>query len=337
MTAFYQVSPKTQLRRLRNLAYRALTKYGLNVSKIRLLGSDFNTVYQVVADGERYILRVCRPDSGHGPEELRSEALWLKALNHDSDLLVPKPIMNLADEVVTTVSAPGVPEPCHVVVFSYVPGIDLARRLTSDTVEQVGVLLATLHEHTATWMPPPEFRVRSLNRIFIYDDPSFEYQEPSLFAALPDALELGDRQKELFTEALAEVQAVLDQLYEGSEAARVIHNDVHQYNVKVYRRCLGLTDFEDLMWGYPIQDLATTIFYLYSYPEFPAWLRALKQGYAAVRPVPFHELEELEPYFLARAFLIGNFMLSTKEEAYRKAAPSILARLEGKVKQFLRR
>ena len=42
---------------------------------------------------------------------------------------------------------------------------------------------------------------------------------------------------------------------------RILHNDLHQWNVRIYRGRLSPIDFEDLMWGWPVQDIATTLYY----------------------------------------------------------------------------
>ena len=72
--------------------------------------------------------------------------MWLAALRHDTGLGVPKPLTTRHGALVTTVEMSGVPEARHCIVFSWVPGADLADRLWAENVYKLGELAALLHK-----------------------------------------------------------------------------------------------------------------------------------------------------------------------------------------------
>ena len=59
---------------------------------------------------------------------------------------------------------------------------------------------------------------------------------------------------------------------------RIIHGDLHQWNVRNARGVLSPIDFEDLMLGWPMQDIATTLYY-FDAENISALRDAFQTGY----------------------------------------------------------
>ena len=63
----------------------------------------------------------------------------------------------------------------------------------------------------------------------------------------------------MYEKAIAWAQEAIDRLQASAESMRLLHGDLHQWNVRSYRGVLSPIDFEDLMLGWPVQDIATTL------------------------------------------------------------------------------
>ena len=168
MKSFYELTNRGRALRLRRMALAALERYDLEVERVRLVTNDLNGIFRVdAAGGAKFILRVSLPDTGgHTLEEIRSEAMWLAALRQDTALGVPRPLAARDGAYLSTVEVEGVPEPRHCAVFSWVPGPDLADRLTLENVGKQGELLAELHCHAETFVPPDGFWLRRKDKVF---------------------------------------------------------------------------------------------------------------------------------------------------------------------------
>jgi hypothetical protein len=121
----------------------ALARYGLRPRRVRPIA---RAVVRVdVDDGRSFALR-CRPRSGRAFGDIPLELAWTAAL-------------------IQEVRDPG-GEPHDCVLFEWLPGIELAHRLTPESMGRLGVLSARLHEHAAAFRPPSDLPVALLARPF---------------------------------------------------------------------------------------------------------------------------------------------------------------------------
>src|SRR5436309_679082 len=107
ITPFETLSHRGQIPRLRRVAESALACYGLAGAPVRLLTHRSNTLFSV---GRDYVLRINRPDPPP-VARLRGELIWLDALRHDTDLIVPEPVATRDGEWLVSVDGPGLPAP----------------------------------------------------------------------------------------------------------------------------------------------------------------------------------------------------------------------------------
>lgn len=329
MRDFYELTSRGRAMRLRKLALAALEGYDLKVTDVRLLSNDFNGIFRVdTADGQRHILRVCLPEGGHSLREIRSEMMWLAALRRETALGVPQPLTTQEGEWVTTLEVDGVPGPRHCVVFGWVPGPDLAEKLTLENVRKLGDLAAQLHEHAATFAPPEGFWLKTADGIFPFGEPVVLFDEAYRSFLLPGRLET-------FLQALQRAEAAIELLYTDRTGLRVIHNDLHHWNVKVYRDKLYAVGFEDLMWGFPVQDIAITLYYFQGHEAYPVLREAFTQGYASRSPWPERRCGEIEALMAGRGLNLANFILQDPNPEWKQAAPAFLEQTEGRLRAYL--
>ena len=328
MKDFEELTTRGRARRLRRLALNALADYELSRARFRLVTNSFNGIFRLDTDeGEKYIVRVCLPEE-RLLVEIQSEMAWLAALRRDTDLQVPKPVPTRTGALVTTAVAPGVPEPRHVVVFSWLPGPDLAERLSETNLYKLGRLTARLHDHADGFHPPDGFWLKTYDTTFPFNE------EVVLFDERADGL-MPPARRAVFKEAVERVDRVIAGLNRDPAGLRVLHADLHQENVKVYRGQLSVLDFDDCMWGYPVQDIAISMYYFQGYEAYPAYRRAFQEGYCSRRPWPVEDPEILEALIGGRGLVLANYILMDPNPDFRAMAPGFLARTEDRLRQWL--
>lgn len=330
MRPYHQLTNRGQARRLRRLALSALESYDLEVERLRLVTNDLNGIFRLdTRGGQAYALRVSIPGVlGHTLPQIHSEMAWLAALARDTDLGVPHPLPARDGSLVTTAGAPGVPEPRHCALFSWLPGPTLSERLSAGSLAKLGELAARLHTHAATFVPPAGFSVPTVNSVFPFREPVvlFHPEHAGLFPA---------GRRRVYEEGIARIQATIDSLYAGGQPPRVLHYDLHQWNVKICRGRLYVFDFEDLMLGHPAQDIAITFYYLQDREDYASLREAFRRGYSRHLAWPERFAGEIDAYVAGRGVELTNFVLQDPDPRYQAQRRRFVERMEGRFRAFL--
>jgi Ser/Thr protein kinase RdoA (MazF antagonist) len=325
MKPFHELTKRGRDRRLRQLALNALRDYPIDVQDITLIANEWNCVFRVDAkDGAKYAMRVCVPH--YTLEQTRSEMTWMTAIRNDTNIPVPKPLKTRARDLVTVATAEGVPEPRQCVIFSWLNGATL-NHLTPELAFHWGVLSARLHQHALTFTPPPEFTRPVYDKIFPFND-----ERAVMF---DDAFQHVMTNPVLFRRALDHVQAEIDRLFADKSGLRVIHCDLHQWNVMQYRKRLSVIDFEDVVWGYPVQDVGASLHYVHEHKDYPAIRSAFKAGYCSQSDWIEHYDGQLDTMMIARALYLYNLNLDIAEPADAGRLPSLTAYMEKRLVRYL--
>ena len=337
MKPFEQLSPLGRGRRMRPMARQILEEYGITDATLNQITEASNAIYRVTTtDQRRYVLRIVSPKSCHGPEEIDSEMQWLCVLADQTDIGIPKPVATQSGRFSVTVSHPSVPGERHAALFQWVPGRMLDDCRTTANVLRHGALMARLHQHAESFRPDGTFRIRTYENVFPYADPRFPNIEP---IALEDRrfsfLFPPERQKR-FGQARQRVQDIIDRLFATPELPRVIHNDLHVWNLHVTRNKLYALDFEDMLWGFPIQDIATTLYYYRYLETYPGLLKAFRTGYETVASWPDVPSEELEALIIGRGILLANYVAVSEDPEDQAFAPAYLQRMDERIDRFLK-
>jgi len=336
MKPLHELTPIGRARRLRPIAADVASAYGIRDAALRQLTEASNTIFRVsAASGEHYVLRMTAPKSCHGPAEIRSEIAWLRALAQDTDLGIPAPIPRCDGAYVTEVDVPGAVEPICCALYRWVPGVMLVERMTEANVRRLGELMARLHEHAAGFVPPEGFRIRRYTSVFPYTDPSFPQVEPVILFDRGANAPLTGAQRDVYQDALDIIEGHVEELISEANEIRVVHNDLHVWNVKVFRTRLYALDFEDMMWGHPMQDIATTLYYFRWRDVYPAMLAAFRCGYTSVRPWPERRDGQLEALIMGRMLLLANYVATSQDSEDIALAPEYLSRTEQRLREFL--
>ena len=299
MKPYARLTEAGQARRLRPLAEAALASYDLAPTGLRLISNGWNGVFRVDTTGGPCVIRVSRPIPGARARSVRSEVEFMSALAEGTDVAVP-PVIHARDgQLVTVASAPGVPEPRECVVFGWIGGPDLATRRSPGTWASLGELMGTMHRFAERWTPSGDFDVTDYGSCIPYGEPLvvFEPGRVELYGLGGLLQEAAEATDERIATLAREVPSI------------VLHGDLHQWNVKIKRGVLSPFDFEDLLTGAPILDVATSLYYVRGDTDYLELARAFKAGYERQRPWVEREPGELERLMFARGLDLLNAVL----------------------------
>ena len=287
-----------------------------------------NGVFRLdTADGERYAMRVSLgPPIAHTPSEVRSELAWMKAIHDDGAVDVPLPIATRDGDLFSVAGHQDVPFESLCVVFTWLEGPLVADRLSERTLVAFGRASALLHEQATTFVPPPWFDVPSFDRVYPYDVPFVVFDDEH------QGLLQGQR-RALFREAYGAVEGAIRRL-EATEPPRLTHSDLHMWNAKINRGVVSVFDFEDLLWAWPVQDIATTLYYFWSHDDFDGLRSWFREGYEEVREWP-DPGDLVDTFIMQRTLLMANDVVSQPEWA--DEVDAIYERGELRIKDMLRR
>jgi Ser/Thr protein kinase RdoA (MazF antagonist) len=308
-----------QIRRLRPLAMAALDSYPITPRRLSLVGGFTNVIFRVDTENGPFALRVDLHQD-HSDEDIEVELAWLEALARDTDLDIFEfvPARDGRGSVYATAS--DVPGERRFVLFRWVPGNPLADNLSETGYRQLGKLVAGLHQHGQGFVPP--HRPLTWDRVFYWP----EEVDPVVIFKPEMAHHFGNGRRAVLDKAIAATEAAFQRLDPGT--AQIIHGDLHPWNVHSHRSRIVAFDFEDVTWGHPVQDVATTLFYERNHPEYVALRTAFEEGYRTVAPWPVTYEGELEHFMAARTLMFVNYVANLKgdpSDYYDAAFP----RLEG--------
>ena len=306
MKEFETLTRAGQLRRLRRLATEALAAYDIGEARLAPLAHADNTTFRVeAANGQRFVLRIHRA-TRKTPEMIRSELLWLQALEHEPDLVVPAPVQTRAGDLLTIAGAAGVPEPRICVLLRWLPGRFIDDALTPAHLERVGIFMARLQNSAARFTPPDGFVRGRLDNLYgkprgideatarqRVDNPDDEADMIRLVSEVCPAEDV--RYVEHFMQRIREAQRAIGL---GPDTFGLIHGDLHQENYLFHNGQVRAIDFDDCGYGHYLYDLAVTLVNVRFREQTPQLRAALLAGYRSVRTLSA-EHERLLDTFMA--------------------------------------
>jgi Ser/Thr protein kinase RdoA (MazF antagonist) len=255
-------------------------------------------------------------------ECLGAEVAWLSALARDTDLRVPRPRLTRGGAPAAEIDLPGLPRPVYVISYGWLDGRMTGDRFTAADAHGMGRIAAALHTHARTYEPPAGFRVRSYDRVFPFSNPDFPFVEPPL---LEDPANLPAEHRDVYARALDRTRRALERTW-AREPARILHNDLHPWNLITGDEGPALLDFEDIMWGHPVQDIGTLFYYLRLRPNAEALLEGFRTGYEELAPWPEAEPGEIDSYRVGRALYLVNWVIASENPDLKKVAPEFVGR-----------
>jgi Ser/Thr protein kinase RdoA (MazF antagonist) len=287
MMEYGQLTRRGQIQRMRQVAERALTLYGIEPIACSLLNHAYNTTFTVIGpDDARLVLHILQPVENAMSEpptrvSVESELWWLDQVRADLELAVPAAVRTPAGEGVVSVAVEGMDLPRLCTLFSWIDGRALRHRFRPAHLEAVGRLMGRLHNHSAHLRVPTWFNRPRVDRA----DVETEGEVVRLFTDRLSA-DAADVIRTVFQRTRKAQQA----LGSRPDAFGLIHADIHQKNYLFHGRDVRLIDFGDCGWGHYLYDLAVTLSELEDLPHRAELRAALLAGYRQARDLsPSHE------------------------------------------------
>ncbi|MGZ4791896.1 MAG: phosphotransferase enzyme family protein [Ilumatobacteraceae bacterium] len=266
---------------------------------------SFNHIFRVdTADDRRYAARVGAPQRIHHEGVEALEASWTNALAR-AGIPVAAMISDAngrfvvdADSVLVTGRRP-------ISLFTWVSGRPMRDEVSLDVMESVGRMMAEVHDHAAHWQPEVEVPagVVADRVVYFLDDTLLGTYESSY--------------GNLFREAIDRAQRVIDTLWlHPPHAPHLLHGDFGPHNIMRYRSKLTAIDFQDLRFGFDVQDVGVTVSDLGRRYADSTLVDALRRGYSLVRSWPAGDEQLIQALSAARSLNMLNLGLNLRRSRF---------------------
>ena len=301
MKNYADLTKRGQVRRLRRLTQNALGKFGFKQYNLKLLQHLDNTTFKLECETGQYLVRVHRVQA-HMPHRIESELAWLKALSRDTNIPVQEPHCSSDGKMVVIAEASCVPEPYPITVLSWLNGRILRQERRSPRhFEQLGELVAEIHNHSQSWTRPSCF-----------DRPT--YDSDGLFGVWGlfglDAINANSLPSGVFDDLQTlrgRLQEVEHRLGTNPTVFGMIHFDLSFGNVLFTSNDVMPIDFDNCGFGHYLFDLAVILAGPYERPGFEERCEKLILGYREVRELSDDLLEFIPTFMAVRAALLQQW------------------------------
>ena len=323
---FSELSEPDQAGRLGQLAASALPLWDLAGAELSLIKIRENAVFQAVTpDGDRYVVRVHRPDY-HTDAALDSELAWMEAVGR-SGIPTPQVVPAVDRCLVKRVEFDGVPQPRQVDVLSWVDGVPLGSieegiegdsKALDWSFRQIGTLAARLHNQAEAWRPPQGFTRAA------FDVDGLTGNTP-LWGRFWESRLLDAEERTLVLKGRERLRHDLAEFGTSSDRFGLIHADLLPENLLIAPDGTAyLIDFDDSAFGWHLFDLSTSLFFHLGEPHFDDALHALIEGYRAHRPLPEAHVALLPMFLVARGTTyLGWIHTRAESETARELGPEL--------------
>ncbi|WP_405060661.1 phosphotransferase [Kribbella sp. NBC_01505] len=277
----------------RAVALAAMESFPVEVRRVTRAAQSFNTIYRVETAGPSYALRVGPTLQIHAAGTAAAEAEWQRALVAEG-FAVPDVVLTSSGEPMVLVDdADGRARTC--VLFSWIHGRSMRTRLGPARARLLGRLMALLHDHP------------------VRRDVDVLHADKVLYWLLPDRLGDVPEHGKVLTEARDSVQALIDEVWAGHEP-QLIHGDLTAANV-IEVPGVGPVpiDFQDLVIGFPEQDISFTLASFGRRDDREEMIQAFRAGYTELRTWPDVSEKTMRGLIVARGLHQLNLSLATAE------------------------
>jgi len=319
-TAFFDQPKAVVTKHLEVFSLQILSEYPIDVKSAVSINYEYNATLKVETADEQLISLRINTNSHRTPENLRAEIAFVRFLAEDGRVKVPHPIKNHEGNFYTSILHEASGRMFHCVLYSWILGEELEDEPTDDQLSALGVAMATMH------VAAQDFELPEGSSLPTFDDPLW-WTEDFL---LSEKSVLDVEAKDLISAALSAIKSGVAKFYANGTPI-LIHADMHGGNVLWYEDGLSVIDFDDCGYGFPLQDLATALYYL----DTPEQDAALRQGYESVAPVPECSEKEMKMLFLQRRIVLLNYLYETTNLEHRSMIPEYQEETLRRIKNFL--
>jgi Ser/Thr protein kinase RdoA (MazF antagonist) len=284
-----------------DLARKALSAYELKDCSLVFVQHSDNVTFKVqTPDPAAYLLRLHVPITGamgaHGARQtaVNSELLWLEALSRDTDLTLQIPVRNRAGELVTRLADEPSGSNIHCTLLHWLEGEPYLRDMqTIQTAQQIGEILASLHNHASAWTIPKDFDRPRRDALY------FQRALKGILPALRDGRISASDHAE-FEQSIRRLTEMLYKMEESRQVNGLLHGDAHKGNMIFHDGDIRFIDFSFCSHGNFMFDLGVCLSDM-DESLHPVCLA----GYQKLRPLPEGHQSLIEGFFIGS--MVGTF------------------------------
>lgn len=287
-------------------AAAALAHFPVVNPQVCLIAHSENMTFRVdeAGSGRGFLLRLHIPHHEYlrGVRQMslaiQSELSWLEALAGDTGLPLQQPQPTREGGLVAHVDLPD-RQSAPATLLTWLDGapFQLAAPQADALVEDLGRLLARLHNHTEHWPTPSAFIRPHYETAYL--DQIAQELVGGVYAGL-----VAESDYLVFERCLSILSEQLNSLGKDSRHWGLIHNDLHPGNCLVVDGQVLPIDFSLCGFGYYLFDIGTT---LGSLP--PNFRSHMLSGYRELRPLPEDSLRMVEASLIASRLSYYTFIL----------------------------
>ena len=321
MSSFAALDTDAQVALLTEHATEVLKQYELGeVTEIESINHEYNSTFAVsCADGSRYALRI-NINSPRSAANALGELEFINHLRVSTDLTFASPIANTSGDFFTEVANEAIGKTLLSVLFSWLEGEELGEDPTKEQLFALGAAMAKMHDAAAGFELSAEAELPNLRDVlWLTED-----------LLTTEVSQLASDEKALVRAALEKIDGVVAGLF-ARDSMRLIHADMHGWNLMWHDGAVSVFDFDDCGIGLPIQDLYTALYYL----DTDEQDAVLKAGYESVRPIPEHTDFEAKALLLQRRIILLNYLFETSTPEHREILPKYQVETMRRINVFL--
>lgn len=319
MLRFEELSEDDQIHAVTEYAKGLVPHYFDGDFELELINFEFNATFKVSVGGQLYALRI-NINSARSRENLAAEIEFIQYVAGKASVRVPQPILTREGRHFTSGRLATLDREVHSVLYSWLDGKELGDEPPIEALVALGQAMAQLHNATIEYELSEDCDLPIL-RDFLWLTEDMLFIEKS---------SLDPEAKSLLSRVKGSVELVIETLFQR-DTARPIHADLHGWNVMWNGAEVALFDFDDCGIGLPIQDLATSLYYL----DTPEQDEALLSGYKSVRDLPEYTDREMKALLLQRRIILLNYLYETKNHEHRQMAPKYLEKTLAQARDYL--
>ena len=318
--SFAELTSQEQIQSLIEPAHKVLLEYGIKESELENINHEYNSTFSVLTtEGVKYALRL-NINSDRTEKNIAAEMTFVNYLANTREFKLAVPVKNLAGGFVSKASHKESGKELLGVLFTWLEGDDVGDEPSLEVVFKMGALLAGLHNATKD-LDLPEGQ-----ELPVLDD--FMWHVEDLL--LGPKTTLSPEQQSKIAAAKTAIEGETEKLFDEGNL-QLIHADLHGWNLKWHNEELSVFDFDDSGIGLPIQDLATTIYYLDTQEQ----ISDLKKGYSSVRPLPPFSDYQMKALLLQRRIHLLNYIYETQNPEHRDLLPKYQEETFRRIEEFL--
>ena len=307
------------------IAHEALSLWGYSSTNLKLIKMRENTIFRtILPNGKIAALRIHR-HGYHTSAALTSELKWMEALKKEG-IKVPNVIKLPTGNLFAKVKA--IPDTLQVDMLEWLPGNSLGSLEeglnpsiinTGEIFENIGALIARLHNHSSMWRLPTGFTRHK------WDRNGLTGEEP-LWGKFWELPELNKDEKKLILKTHEVTRKDLKSIGKPRSLYGLIHADLNLDNMLFYGSQISAIDFDDCGFGWHLFDIATASISFDGHENINKTTQSVIKGYRTLRDLSDQTIQQMPLFCVLRMLMYLGWIHTRKEtEMAQKEGAKVIA------------